>query len=157
MVLLKMEQFPRDLNIEEINMINITLQKIGIYYKNKEWGKRCFNKIISEIPREMIEKVVNNDNDNEMYCGLINGDTIRAIRANDSVREYKFTSAIVQDNITRKVLQEIIYPCVLHPVSIINNAEDVAANYVAIKQELPRQEIASKKKDKKFIKIKVRY
>lgn len=59
MVLLKMEQFPRDLNIKEINMINminITLQKIGIYYKNKEWGKRCFNKIISEIPREMIEK-----------------------------------------------------------------------------------------------------
>lgn len=157
MVLLKMEQFPRDLNIKEINMINITLQKIGIYYKNKEWGKRCFNKIISEIPREMIEKVVNNDNDNEMYCGLINGDTIRAIRANDSARGYKFTSAIVQDNITRKVLQEIIYPCVLYPVSIINNAEDVAANYVAIKQELPRQEIASKKKDKKFFKIKVRY
>lgn len=155
MVLLKMEQFPRDLNIKEINMINITLQKIGIYYKNKEWGKRCFNKIISEIPREMIEKVVNNDN--EMYCGLINGDTIRAIRANDSVRGCKFTSAIVQDNITRKVLQEIIYPCVLHPVSIINNAEDVAANYVAIKQELPRQKIASKKKDKKFFKIKVRY
>ena len=57
MVLLKMEQFPQDLNIkEEINMINITLQKIGIFYKNEEWGKRCFNKIISEIPREMIKK-----------------------------------------------------------------------------------------------------
>lgn len=155
MVLLKMEQFPRDLNIKEINMINITLQKIGIYYKNKEWGKRCFNKIVSEIPREMIKKIVNNDN--EMYCSLINGDTIRAIRAGGNVRGCKFTGAIVQGDITRKVLQEIIYPCVLYPVSIIDNVEDVTANYVAIKQELPRQEIASKKKDKKFLKIKVRY
>lgn len=130
-------------------MVNITLRKIGIYCKNKEWGKKCFNKIISEIPREMIEKVVNNDN--EMYCNLINGDTIRVVRAGDSARGYKFTNAIVQSDITRKVLQEIIYPCVLHPISIIDNAEDVTASYVTIKQELPR------KKDKKFLKIKVRY
>lgn len=149
MVLLKMEQFPRDLSIKEINMINITLQKIGIYYKNKEWGKKCFNKIISEIPKEMIERVINNDN--EMCCRLINGDIIKTIRAGDNARGHKFTSAIVQGDITRKVLQEIIYPCILHPVSIIDNAEDVTSNYVAIKQELPQ------KKDKKFLKIKVRY
>lgn len=64
---------------------------------------------------------------------------------------------IVQDDVTRRVLEENIYPYVRCPVSIISNAEDVTANYVTIKQELPRQEVVTKKKDKKFIKIKVRY
>lgn len=155
MGLLKMGQFPRDLNIKEISMINITLQRIGIYYRDREWGKQCFEKIISEIPKEMIDRISNNKN--EMYCHLINGDSIRAVRAGDGARGCKFTGAIVQDDVTRRVLEEIIYPCVRYPVSIISNPEDVTATYATIKQELSRQEVIIKKKDKKFVKIKVRY
>lgn len=146
MVLLKMEQFPLDLNIKEISMINITRQRIGIYYKNREWGKECFEHILSKIPQEMIDKIINSKN--EMSCRLINGDTIRAVCATESSRGCKFTCAIVQDNINNEIMQKIIYPCISYPVARVKDIEELTANYVAIKQELPR---------KKFVKIKVRY
>lgn len=136
-------------------MVNISRQRIGIYYRDKEWGKRCFKHIVNQIPQEIIDKVINNNN--EMSCYLTNGDTIKALRASEGARGFKFTGAIVQDEVTKRVLQKIIYPCIQHPVSIIRDAEDVTATYAAIKQELPRQEIATKRKDKKFVKIKVRY
>lgn len=70
-------------------MIDIALRKIGIYYKDIKWGQRCFDKIVSEIPKGMIDRV----NRNEMYCHLVNGDSIKAIYAGEGARGYKFTSA----------------------------------------------------------------
>ena len=117
-------------------MVNILRQKIGIYYKNREWGKKCFEHVVSQIPKEMVDRVINNKN--EMTCILINGDIIMAVRACDGIRGRKFTGVIVQDEIKEKVLREIIYPCMQSSVFIIRDAEDVTTNYVAIKQELPR-------------------
>lgn len=128
-------------------MINLTQQRIGIYYKDRIWGKECFEHIVNQIPKEWIVKIVNSKS--EMFCTMINGDVIRAIKASDHARGYKFSSAIVQDGIDMNILHNIVYPCVKTPVAVVRNIVDITPGYVAMKQELPRQ--------KKFIKIKVRY
>lgn len=141
-----MGQFPRDLSIKEINMINLTRKKIGIYCKDREWGKQCFKRVVSQIPREMIDKVINSKS--RMYCSLINGDTINVVSASNNARGYKFTDAIVQDSVDREILNLIVYPAIQMPVAVVRDVDEIVANYVAIKQELPH---------KKFVKIKVRY
>lgn len=147
MGLLRMGQFPQDLSIKEISMINITRKKIGIYCKNREWGRECFQHIISQIPKEMIDKVINSKS--KSYCSLTNGDTITVVSASDNARGYKFTDAIVQDGVDREILNLIVYPAIQMPVAVIRDIDEVVANYVVIKQELPHH--------KKFIRIKVRY
>ncbi len=148
MVLLRMGQFPQDLSIKEISMINLTRKKIGIYCKDREWGKQCFERVVSQIPQEMIDKVINSKS--RMHCSLINGDTINVVSASDNAKGYKFTDAIVQDGVDRDILNLIVYPAIQMPVAVVRDVDEIVANYVAIKQELPRN-------NKKFVKIKVRY
>lgn len=125
-------------------MINLTRQKIGIFYRNAEWGKQCFNYIISQISQELIYKKTKDS------CYLKNDDEIRLIYAGDSARGHKLTAAVVQDGIDWNVLHNIIYPCVKTPVAVCRSVKDIVANYVTIKQDLPR-------KRRKFVRIKVRY
>lgn len=141
-----MGQFPQDLSIKEINMINLTQQRIGIYYKDRVWGKECFEYIVNQIPKEWIIRIIKSES--EMCCTMVNGDIIRAIHVGNGARGYKFTSVIIQEGIDMDMLHNIVYPCVKAPIAVVRSVEDITLGYVAMKQELPH---------KKFVKIKVRY
>lgn len=119
-------------------MVDLLRQRIGIYYKNKTWGKECFDNIVKQIPKSMIAKLVSNKS--EMFCTLKNGDVIRAVYAGEGARGWKFTSAVIQDGIDYNIMQNIIYPCIKQPVAIVKNVDEIVANYNTIEQELPRQE-----------------
>lgn len=88
-------------------------QKIGIFYKDKEWAEDILRKYYDSIPKEIVDKyALNNGRD---FIILKNGTFIQCVPANDSSRGYRWDKVIVQNGISDDICDIIIRPKVTLP------------------------------------------
>lgn len=109
-------------------------QKIGIWYKDREWRNKVFNEIISNIPEDSIRKICNNPYDKAIE--LKDGSTIRMISATESGRGNAVNRSFIQDGISYDVYSTIIYPCTkpAHFDSVVvTSFEDFRIGHIADK------------------------
>lgn len=110
-------------------MIDLTARRIGIYYKDREWAEECFDYLIEQIPKEYIGKITKSKS--EMYCGLYNGDTIRAVRASENARGYKFTDIIMQEGLD----DDAMFIRIMSHINVVRDKNALYMNYAPLTEE----------------------
>lgn len=94
--------------MSKLGITYLLSQKIGIYYKHREWAERVFDEAISTIPKEAISKIVKGRYD--MFCELYDGSCIKCIAATDSARAHKFDKVLIEPEINKKIYEVLIMP-----------------------------------------------
>lgn len=113
-------------------MINIFQQKIGIYYKNRDFAEETLKYFLSALPQESI-KLIKKTN-NELMAVLVDGTTIRCIKANNTARGAKFDKIFIEEGIEYNIYRQIILPqysCryYYNPCIIRENKDIINADY----------------------------
>lgn len=80
-----------------IMSFNIFARRIGIYYKDREWGERVFMVIKDSLPEDIIAKA--RISRNEMSLLLKDGSFVKIVSADDSSRGYKWDLCYMQEGI----------------------------------------------------------
>lgn len=83
-------------------------QKIGIYYKHREWAERVFDEAVSTIPKKAISRIVKGRYD--MFCELHDGSCIKCIAATSSARACKFDKVLIEPGISKETYEVLIMP-----------------------------------------------
>lgn len=86
-------------------------QKIGIYYKHKEWAEKVFNEMISTIPKAAISKAVKGRYD--LFCGLYDGSVIKCVPVCNRACVLRFDKVIIEPGIDKKVCDTLIMPALV--------------------------------------------
>lgn len=91
---------------------NILSQKIGIFYKDLQWEKEAFYKILEYYHSlDMIEFY--RYSTWVTWIVLKDGTEIRFMKANEKCRGYKFTKAIIQPEVDQSIIDNVIRPCIV--------------------------------------------
>ena len=85
-------------------------QRIGVCYKDKEWGKEVLDQIYSQTPKNMIAKRMKNGID------FIDGSYVRIFSANDlNTRGRKLNKIFVQKGVDEEFINGHLRNCLCMP------------------------------------------
>ena len=107
---------------------NIFARRIGIYYKDREWGERVFMDIKETLPEDVIAKVYTSIRD--MSLLLKDGSFVKVVPVNESSRGWKWDLCYMQEGIDMDTYQVIILRSLIstpfgNDAIVIKNADDI--------------------------------
>lgn len=90
-------------------------QKIGIFFKDKEWGNIVFDNICKSIPKEKINRICKRKEIYGSYVELVTGTIIEMIIVNGNCRAKRVNKAIIQSGLDRNTIHALILPRITIP------------------------------------------
>lgn len=86
----------------------ILSQKIGVFYKDREWTYKIFDQIIEEYPSDYIFRCRHSSSD--MSIQFTDGTEVRFVLATESCKGQCFSKVIMQPGIDEDIVNSIIRP-----------------------------------------------
>lgn len=107
---------------------NIFARRIGIYYKDREWGEKVFMDIKENLPEDIIARTRISRND--MSLLLKDGSFVKIAPADEKSRGYKWDLCYMQEgidvNIYHVVISRSLLPTPLgNDAIVIKSADDI--------------------------------
>ena len=111
-----------------IKNFNIFSRRIGIYYKDREWGEKVFMDIRESLPEDVIVRTYISRND--MSLLLKDGSFVKAVPADERSRGYKWDLCYMQEGIDLDtyhvaILRSLLLTPLGNDAIVIKGADDI--------------------------------
>jgi len=111
---------------------NIFARRIGIYYKDREWGERVFMDVKENLPEDVIVQARIGRNDTSLL--LKDGSFVKLVPADERSRGWKWDLCYMQEGIDLDTYHVVILRSLLpmplgNDAIVIKSADDIFHNW----------------------------
>ena len=102
------------------------MQRIGIFYKDKQWATELYNQMLARIPQESLEEVIKN----RLYYRYKDKTDVQFIYATDHCQQRRYDIILIQNGVSKKLFKNVIQFCIVpynieSPIFIVETIDDI--------------------------------